>query len=46
MPHRQILTLPSFVDSRSALPNSYPNACMPNREFVPIVCTIYMVVLI
>ena len=25
-PHRQFHTLPGFLDSRAALPNSYPNA--------------------
>ena len=28
-PHRQFHTLPSLLDSRAALPNSNPNACMP-----------------
>ena len=28
-PHRQFHTLPSFLDSLAALPNSNPNACMP-----------------
>ena len=28
-PHRQFHTLPSLLDSWAALPNSYPNACMP-----------------
>ena len=28
-PHRQFHTLPGLLDSRAALPNSYPNACMP-----------------
>ena len=28
-PHRQFHTLPGFLDSWAALPNSNPNACMP-----------------
>ena len=28
-PHRQFHTLPGLPDSRAALPNSNPNACMP-----------------
>ena len=28
-PHRQFDTLPGLSDSWAALPNSYPNACMP-----------------
>ena len=28
-PHKQFHTLPSLLDSLAALPNSYPNACMP-----------------
>ena len=28
-PHRQFNTLPGLLDSSAALPNSYPNACMP-----------------
>ena len=28
-PHRHIHTLPGLLDSWAALPNSYPNACMP-----------------
>ena len=28
-PHRQFHTLPGLLDSWAALPNSYPNACMP-----------------
>ena len=28
-PHRQFHTLPGLLDSWVALPNSYPNACMP-----------------
>ena len=28
-PHRQFHTLPGLLDSWDALPNSYPNACMP-----------------
>ena len=28
-PHRQFHTLPSLLDSRAALSNSYPNACVP-----------------
>ena len=28
-PHRQFHTLPDLLDSWAALPNSYPNACMP-----------------
>ena len=27
--HRQFHTLPGLLDSRAALPNSNPNACMP-----------------
>ena len=40
-PHRQFHTLPGLLDSRVALPNSYPNACVPCREAV---CTIFMMV--
>ena len=28
-PHRQFHTLPGLLDSWAALPNSYPNACIP-----------------
>ena len=28
-PHIQFYTLPGLLDSWAALPNSYPNACMP-----------------
>ena len=28
-PHRQFHTLPGLLDSRAALPNSNPNACVP-----------------
>ena len=28
-PHRQFHTLPGLLDSWAALPNSYPNVCMP-----------------
>ena len=28
-PHRQFHTLPGRLDSRAALPNSNPNACVP-----------------
>ena len=28
-PHRQFHTLPGLLDSQAALPNSYPNACVP-----------------
>ena len=28
-PHRQFHTLPGLLESRAALPNSNPNACMP-----------------
>ena len=31
-PHRQFHTLPGLLDSWAALPNSYPNACMPMQE--------------
>ena len=40
-PHRQFNTLPSLLDSRAALLNSYPNACVPNREAA---YTIFMMV--
>ena len=40
-PHRQFHTLPGLLHSRAALPNSYPNACVPSREAV---CTIFMMV--
>ena len=29
LPHRQFHTLPGLLDSWAALPNSYPNTCMP-----------------
>ena len=31
-PHRQFHTLPGLLDSWAALPNSYPNACMPMQR--------------
>ena len=35
-PHRLFHTLPGLLDSRAALSNSYPNACVPRgRQFVP-----------
>ena len=35
-PHRQFHTLPGLLDSWAALPNSYPNTCMPIQGgFVP-----------
>ena len=36
-PHRQFYTLPGLLDSRVALPNSYPNAlhAYAGRQFVP-----------
>ena len=40
-PHIQFHTLPGLLDSRAALSNSYPNACVPCREAV---CTIFMMV--
>ena len=40
-PHRQFHTLPGLLDRRSALSNSYLNACMPCREAV---CNIFMMV--
>ena len=40
-PHRQFHTLPGLLDSWAALPNSYPNTCVPCREAV---CTIFMMV--
>ena len=40
-PHRQFHTLPGLLDSRAALSNSYPNACVPIREAVR---TIFMMV--
>ena len=39
--HRQFHTLPGLLDSRAALSNSYPNACVPCREAV---CTNFMMV--
>ena len=39
--HRQVHTLPGFLHSQTALSNSYPNVCVPNRE---VVCTIVMIV--
>ena len=39
--HRQFHTLPGLLDSRPALSNSYPNACVPCREAG---CTIFMMV--
>ena len=41
-PDRQFHTLPGLLDSRTALPNSYPDA-MPARETV---CTIFMLVFV
>ena len=40
-PHRQFHTLPGLLDSRAALSNSYPNACVPIQgdslyQFVPV----------
>ena len=32
LPHRQFHTLPSLLDSRAALPNSYPNALRAMQE--------------
>ena len=40
-PNRQFHTLPSRLHSRVALPNSYPNVCVPSREAV---CNIFMMV--
>ena len=40
-PHRQFHTLPSLLDSRAVLSNSYPNTCVQCREAV---CTIFMMV--
>ena len=41
-PHRQFHTLPSLLDSRAALSNSYyPEICVPSRETI---CTIFMMV--
>ena len=31
-PNRQFYTPPGLLDSPVALPNSYPNACMPMQE--------------
>ena len=31
-PHRQFHTLPGLLDSWAAMPNSYPNACMPMQR--------------
>ena len=39
-PHRRFHTLTGHLDSRAALSNSYPNACVQCREAV---CTIFMV---
>ena len=36
-PHRQFHTLPGFLDSWAALPNSYPNALRAGRQFVSFV---------
>ena len=30
-PHRQFHTLPGLLDSRAALPNTNPNACVPMK---------------
>ena len=40
-PQRQLDTLAGLLHSKAALPNIYPNACMPNREAV---CTVFMIV--
>ena len=40
-PHRQFHTQPGFLDSRAALSNSYPNACVQWREAV---CSIFIMV--
>ena len=40
-PHSLFHTLPSFLDSRVALSNSFPDACVPSRGAV---CAIFMVV--
>ena len=40
-PDRQFHTLHDLLDSQTALPNSYPNACVPSRMAV---CTIFMMV--
>ena len=40
-PHRQFLTLPGLLHSWVALPNSYPNACVPRREAN---CAIFMMI--
>ena len=40
-PHRHFHRLSGHSDSRAALSNSYPNACVPSRETV---CTISMTV--
>ena len=40
-PDRQFHTLPGNLDSRAALSNSYPDACVTSREAV---CTIFMIV--
>ena len=37
-PHRQIHTILALLDSRAALSNSHPNACVPSREAL---CTIF-----
>ena len=39
-PNRHFHTLPWLLDSWAALPNFFPNACVPSREAV---CTIFMV---
>ena len=41
-PHRQFHTLPDLLDSRAALPNSYPNALRAMQG--GILCTIFMMV--
>ena len=38
-PHRESHTLPGLLDSRAAMSNSQPYACVPSREAV---CTIFM----
>ena len=39
--HRQFHTLPRLLDSRAALSNAYPNACVQCREAV---CTNFIMV--
>ena len=40
-PHRQFHTIPSLLDSRVALPNSYPNPWVLRKDAL---CTIFMMV--